>query len=621
MSRSPASDSAGTTMRSLRRRSRPGAAGRVAWRSQLGERELGLTSTSSTRLAKPLSLSPVIVDWSFASASSSRRRGWRRTRPPRRGGRRTRASRARAPRRASCAGPSGSVARRGLGERLGDDRERLERALVARVLLLLHAQVPPPGRCWTGSRIRFGGWCQLAVRACQARLPRAARKPGECLGRDLDLPGVRHREPDERPLLPRMRDRPAGRRGGGRHAQDGHGRVRRRGRLDRTRARARPESLLRVMARYFDGDAGGRSSATAAPSRSSSATRSWPSSASRGSTRTTPCAPCAPRPRCARRSRALNEELERTGASRSQMRTGVNTGEVVAGDPAARPGARHRRRRQRRRAAGAGRRARRDPARRRDLPAGARRGVGRAPSGRSQLKGKPVPRGGLARCSRSCRTRAAGHAPASTRRSSAATASSSSSSRRFARVARERVVRGWSPSSARPASGKSRLDRRARRAARRPSATVVGGAACPTARASRSGRSPSALMDAAGIAERDRPAEARAQDRGPARRRRGRRARRRAARARCSALDPGRRRDPGDVLGGAQAVRAPRRASARSSSSSTTSSGASRRSSTSLEYLADWLRGAPGAARSASPGRSCSRSARSGWPRRRTRRR
>src|SRR6185312_7646699 len=31
----------------------------------------GLTSTSSTRLAKPCSLSEVIVDWSFASASSS----------------------------------------------------------------------------------------------------------------------------------------------------------------------------------------------------------------------------------------------------------------------------------------------------------------------------------------------------------------------------------------------------------------------------------------------------------------------------------------------------------------------------------------------------------------------
>ena len=71
----------------------------------------------------------------------------------------------------------------------------------------------------------------------------------------------------------------------------------------------------------------------AARSRSSSATRSWRSSAFRPSTRTTPCARCAPPPECRRRSLRLNDELDRAWGIRLANRTGVHTGEVVAGDP------------------------------------------------------------------------------------------------------------------------------------------------------------------------------------------------------------------------------------------------------------------------------------------------
>ena len=83
------------------------------------------------------------------------------------------------------------------------------------------------------------------------------------------------------------------------------------------------------------GDARPRSSATAARSRSSSATPSWPCSASRRRTRTTRCARSAPPPTCSAALDELNAELERVWGVRLTNRTGVNTGEVVAGDPTA----------------------------------------------------------------------------------------------------------------------------------------------------------------------------------------------------------------------------------------------------------------------------------------------
>ena len=71
----------------------------------------------------------------------------------------------------------------------------------------------------------------------------------------------------------------------------------------------------------------------------------------------------ARRGRDARRARTRsNEELERElRRHASQVRTGVNTGEVVAGDPVGEQRLVDGRRRQRRRPAGAGRRSRRDP--------------------------------------------------------------------------------------------------------------------------------------------------------------------------------------------------------------------------------------------------------------------
>ena len=62
---------------------------------------------------------------------------------------------------------------------------------------------------------------------------------------------------------------------------------------------------------------------------------SWLSSASRIRVRTTRCAPCAPPPRCEQRLPELNKELEREFGITIGNRTGVNTGEVVTGDPGA----------------------------------------------------------------------------------------------------------------------------------------------------------------------------------------------------------------------------------------------------------------------------------------------
>ena len=89
------------------------------------------------------------------------------------------------------------------------------------------------------------------------------------------------------------------------------------------------------IGRFFDAGRGGRSSGTAAPSRSSSATRCWPSSASRSCARTTRCARC-------RAALELRRRRRRSGCPQLQVRIGVNTGEVVAGDAGGRPRLRHR---------------------------------------------------------------------------------------------------------------------------------------------------------------------------------------------------------------------------------------------------------------------------------------
>ena len=74
---------------------------------------------------------------------------------------------------------------------------------------------------------------------------------------------------------------------------------------------------------------------------------------------------------------ALNDELQRVYGVQLANRTGVNTGEVVAGDPTTRPATRDRRRRQRRRPPRAGGRRARGPPRRAHLPPRPRRGRGR----------------------------------------------------------------------------------------------------------------------------------------------------------------------------------------------------------------------------------------------------
>ena len=70
---------------------------------------------------------------------------------------------------------------------------------------------------------------------------------------------------------------------------------------------------------------------------------------------------------------ALNGELQRVYGVQLANRTGVNTGEVVAGDPAVGPAPRHRGRRQRRGAPRAGGRRARGAPRRAHLPARPRR--------------------------------------------------------------------------------------------------------------------------------------------------------------------------------------------------------------------------------------------------------
>ena len=66
---------------------------------------------------------------------------------------------------------------------------------------------------------------------------------------------------------------------------------------------------------------------------------------------------------------ALNKELERDRGVTIQVRIGVNTGEVVAGDPGGGQRVRDRRRRERRRPPGAARRAGPGAPRRDDVPA------------------------------------------------------------------------------------------------------------------------------------------------------------------------------------------------------------------------------------------------------------
>ncbi len=92
--------------------------------------------------------------------------------------------------------------------------------------------------------------------------------------------------------------------------------------------------------------------------------------------------------------RDLNVDLERTHGVRIEIRTGVNSGEVIAGDPDSRQLICERRRRRRSRAPPALRRAGRDPHRRGDVPARSRRDPCRA-SRAAHRQGQARPRHGL----------------------------------------------------------------------------------------------------------------------------------------------------------------------------------------------------------------------------------
>ncbi len=115
---------------------------------------------------------------------------------------------------------------------------------------------------------------------------------------------LRHAEPGRGALLHVVRGAARRRRADTRAAQGRHRPLLRPRRLDGARRVDRPGGAARAHAPLLRGSARRSSSATAAPSRSSSATRSWPSSGSRSRTRTTRCARFAPQRRCRRRSRS-----------------------------------------------------------------------------------------------------------------------------------------------------------------------------------------------------------------------------------------------------------------------------------------------------------------------------
>ena len=118
-----------------------------------------------------------------------------------------------------------------------------------------------------------------------------------------------------------------------RDAQDRHGAVRRHGRLDALGERLDPEALRAVIDRYFDAmkadDRAPRRHGREVHRRRGDGGVRHPD----GCTRTMRCARCAPRSEMREALDALNAELERDHGVAIAVRTGVNTGEVVAGRP------------------------------------------------------------------------------------------------------------------------------------------------------------------------------------------------------------------------------------------------------------------------------------------------
>ena len=188
-------------------------------------------------------------------------------------------------------------------------------------------------------------------------------------------------------------------------------------------------------------------------------------------------------PRGAGRRSTPSSRRERGIAIR--FRTGVNTGEVVAGDPATRDNARHRRHRQHRGPPGAGGPTGRDPARRRLTYTLVRDAVEAeavepiAAEGQGRAGGGVPPRLAFGPASRA--------APAtSTRRWSGASASSAASTRPSAAPSTDRTCQLFTLLG--PAGvGKSRLTAEFLRVDRRRGDASSAAAASATARASRTG--------------------------------------------------------------------------------------------------------------------------------------
>ena len=176
-------------------------------------------------------------------------------------------------------------------------------------------------------------------------------------------------------------------------AKDRDRAVLRHGRIDGTRRRARPRDAAPDHEPISRRRPGSPSSAMAARSIVSSATRSWPSSVSRFVERTMRSAPCERRWNCVRALRRLNAQLEEGGVSLA-IRIGVNTGEVFIIEQRCRDIGRGRRG-ERGGQARAGRRARRDHHRSVHGAAGAPRSPGRV-AGAARAQGQEQASGGMA---------------------------------------------------------------------------------------------------------------------------------------------------------------------------------------------------------------------------------
>ena len=162
------------------------------------------------------------------------------------------------------------------------------------------------GRSWPPYRFRTLGWWPSA-RLAARRIPTVSGSAGSAGRRS--------------PLPPRPARRGSSSRSSSRTSRTRHG----------SGTRSTPRSCERCSP-ATSRRCGAFSTRTGAQSRSTSGTRSWRSSGCPRSTRTTRCGRSAPQSRWRLRSQRSTRSSNGAGACGSTHRTGVNTGEVVAGD-------------------------------------------------------------------------------------------------------------------------------------------------------------------------------------------------------------------------------------------------------------------------------------------------